>query len=334
MGRKTIHVKMMKPVRSVFILLAIILSGVSACMQTPDCFSEQVFCAALVTDTLGIHDNGPNQDTWVGLEEAKANALVNRVEYIETVDTRDYEKNIIYFAEKGFGVIVTSGAGLRDETLHFADLYPDSVFIGMNQTYEETRPNLIPVTFAEDQMGFLAGTLAARITKTQIVGAVCETSGIGSMWRYCEGFRAGVKYTNKDIKALILYNDNGSSERIFLDETWGYESGQTLIQRGVDVIFAAGGATGQGALRAAGDLQVNAIGAERDQAVAMGPSAGSSDLYFGQYPFRSPERDPPAEGWKYQRSACGSNQICASCSEIPAKFVAGSGYFASKAFEW
>ena len=63
----------------------------------------------------------------------------------------------------------------------------------MNQPHEEVRPNLIPITFAEDQMGFLAGALAARISETQIVGAVCETSGIDSMWRYCEGFRAGVQ---------------------------------------------------------------------------------------------------------------------------------------------
>ena len=65
-----------------------------ACMQSPDCFSEELFCAALVTDTLGINDHGMNQDTWSGLEEAKANGLVDRIEYIESVDTRDYEKNI------------------------------------------------------------------------------------------------------------------------------------------------------------------------------------------------------------------------------------------------
>ena len=54
---------------------------------------------------------------------------------------------------------------MRDETLHSADLYPDSVFVGMNQPQEEVRPNIISVTFAEDQMGFLAGALAARIQK-------------------------------------------------------------------------------------------------------------------------------------------------------------------------
>ena len=97
-------------------------------MQSSDCFREDVFCAGLVTDTLGIDDHGMNQDTWAGLEEAKANGLVDRIEYIESVDTRDYEKNIAYFAEKGYDVIITTGIGMRDETLRSADLYPDSVF--------------------------------------------------------------------------------------------------------------------------------------------------------------------------------------------------------------
>ena len=80
--------------------------------------------------------------------------IVDRVEYIKSMDTRDYEKNIAYFAEKGYDVIITTGVGMRDETLRSADLYPDSVFVGMNQPHEEVRPNIIPVTFAEDQMGF------------------------------------------------------------------------------------------------------------------------------------------------------------------------------------
>lgn len=265
----------MKPVRSVLVILAIACFGVSACAQSSDCFSEKVFCAALVTDTLGIDDHGANQVAWAGLEEAKASGLVDRVEYIESVDTRDYEKNIAYFADNGFDMIITSGIGMDDETLRSADRYPDSVFVGMNQPFEESRPNLISVTFPEDQIGFLAGALAARITKTQIVGAACETSGIDSMWRYCEGFRAGVKFVDENIKIQVIYNENGDREKIFVDETWGYETGQKLIRRGADVIFAAGGVTGQGALRAAVEADIHAIGAERDQAAVLAESSSS-----------------------------------------------------------
>jgi len=264
-------------------ILAIVLLGLPACVQSSDCFLEDVFCAGLVTDTLGINDHGLNQDTWAGLEEAKANGLIDRIEYIESVDTRDYEKNIAYFAENGYDVIITSGIGLLDETLRAADLYPfdpalgrpDPVFVGMNLPYEEVRPNLISITFAEDQMGFVAGALASRISETRVIGAVCETSGIDSMWRYCEGFRAGAKFVDANIKVQVIYREDGSSETLFLDEAWGDNTAQKLIQRGVDVIFAAGGGTGQGALRAAAEANVPAVGSERDQAAVLAESGSS-----------------------------------------------------------
>jgi basic membrane protein A len=253
-----------------FCVLAIVLSGISACTQSSDCFREDVFCAALVTDTRGLNDFGLNQDTWAGLEQSHSDGLTDQIAYIESVNSKDYEKNIASFADAGYDVIITSGAGLSDATLHNADLYPESVFIGINQVDDESIPNFISVTFPEDQMGFLAGVLAARLTKTKIVGAVCETSGIDSMERYCEGFRAGVNYADESVKSLIVYRDNESRDKLFIDSEWGYDNAQNLIQEGSDVIFAAGGETAVGALRAAGEADVRSIGVERDQGMALG----------------------------------------------------------------
>ena len=138
---------------------------------------------------------------------------------------------------------------------------------------QETRPNLLPILFPEDQMGFWAGALAARVTQTGVIGAVCETSGIDSMWRYCEGFRKGAANADENVKPLIIYRENQSSEKLFIDSEWGNTTAQDLIQRGADVIFAAGGGTAQGALLATADASLLAIGAERDQARALTEAA-------------------------------------------------------------
>ncbi len=244
----------------------------SSCAGQPACFREDVFCAGLVTDTLGIDDHGVNQDAWLGLQQSKSEGVTDDVNYIESVDARDYEKNIDYFMVQGYDVIITSGIGLDDETLRAAMRKPDSVFIGINQPQEDPPTNLIPVIFAEDQMGFLAGSLAAKLTKTGFVGAVCETSGIDAMWRYCEGFRAGVEHVDDSVRTVILYRENGDSEKLFLDEAWGEEQGHYLMKRGVDVIFAAGGVTAQAALRVASEEGIHAIGTERDQAAILGES--------------------------------------------------------------
>lgn len=245
----------------------------AACGSASDCFRKDVFCAGLVTDTLGINDHGLNQDAWLGLQQSKSEGVTDEVAYIESVDVRDYEKNIDYFMVQGYDVIITSGIGLDDETLRAATRKPDTVFIGINQSQDDFPTNLIPLTFAEDEMGFLAGSLAARLTKTGVVGGVCETSGIDAMWRYCEGFRAGVEYEDDSVLVVIRYREGGDSEKLFLDEAWGEEQGHYLIDRGVDVIFAAGGVTAQAALRVASEEGIHAIGTERDQAVVFGESS-------------------------------------------------------------
>jgi basic membrane protein A and related proteins len=269
-----------------YFFLTIICSSLLTCLGSSDCFRENVFCAALVTDTLGVEDHGVNQDAWVGLQESD----IDQIEYIESVDSRDYQKNIDYFAAKGFDVIITSGIGLQDETLLSADLYPDTTFIGINQPEEEPRSNLINLTFSEDQMGFAAGTLAAKLSKTGVVAGICETSGIDSMWRYCEGFRAGTLFTNPEIKVFIAYRDDGDREKLFIDEAWGYETASSLIAQGADMVFSAGGVTGQGALKAATDLNIYAIGTERNQFAALAES-GNSVLtsFYGQTSFEVKE---------------------------------------------
>ena len=257
-------------IKLTFCTLAIVVLSLQACSRSPDCFREEIFCAALVTDTRGIHDHGINQDSWIGLEQSKVNGVIDQSAYIESVDARDYEKNIAFFVNSGYDVILTAGIGLRDSAIRSAALSPASVFVGLNQSDDESVPNFISVTFPEDQMGFLAGALAARLTRTQIIGAACETSGIESMWRYCEGFRAGAKYADETVKVIVVYRDDGSREKLFIDEAWGIENAQKLIGSGADVIFAVGGETGVGALRAGVAANIRVIGAERDQGAALG----------------------------------------------------------------
>lgn len=255
----------------------------ASCGRSSDCLREDVFCAGLVTDTLGIDDHGLNQDAWLGLQQSQSEGVTDHVAYIESVDTRDYEKNIDYFMVQGYDVIITSGIGLDDETQRAASLKLDTIFIGINQPQEDATPNLISITFPEDQMGFLAGTLAAQLTKTGLVGAVCETSGIDAMWRYCEGFRAGLKYADDTVRVVVLYRESGDSEKLFVDEDWGEEQGHYLLNRGVDVIFGAGGITAQAALRVGSEEGIHVIGSERNQAAVLAESGkGVVTSIYGQ----------------------------------------------------
>ncbi len=231
-------------------------------LRPQDCVRTDVFCAGLVTD-FGSVGEGINQQAWLGLQDAKAANLAERIDYIETVDTRDRAANIDVLAKDGYDVIVTTGAGLAEDTSAAAKKYPKILFIGVEQPQTSRILNLAGLVFHEDQSGFLAGALAAMMTQTDQAGAVCEERFIDPMRRYCDGFQAGAKYVNPDVKVIVDYRA-GSPDNLFNDTDWGRNSAVQLVNQGADVVFAAGGGTADAALEAAASGGSFVIGTETD----------------------------------------------------------------------
>ena len=177
----------------------LLLTAVSACgTDRGDCAQPQVYCVGLVTSTARLDDHGLNASAWEGMQGALQDGTIQIADPIESVDARDYEKNIAYFVEHGYDLVVSVGQGQTDVTRAAAEKYPKVRFLGLDQTASEAPlPNLQVVPFAKEQGGFQAGALAALVSESNIVGAVCETSGIDSMWQYCEGFRLGALHENE-----------------------------------------------------------------------------------------------------------------------------------------
>jgi basic membrane protein A and related proteins len=247
-------------------ILSALLFLLAACgFLKQDCSRPEIFCVALVTDTGGLHDHGLTQSAWDDIQRAQADDLIQHSAYIESVDARDYGKNIELLVREQFDVIVSAGISMHDDTLRVADLNPGTVFIGLDQPPDDLHTNFASMTFPEDQAGFLAGALAAEMTQTGIVAAACESSGLASNWRTCEGFRAGAIHQKPEVDVLVEYRDQGSQENLFRDTEWGYDTALELIRDGADVVFGVGGGTGQGALLGAADEAVYAIGSEQDQ---------------------------------------------------------------------
>ncbi len=133
----------------------------------------------------------------------------------------------------------------------------------------EPLTNLAILTFPEDQGGFLAGALAALTSKTGKVAALCEVESLPAMWRYCEGFRVGVRYAEPTMRADVLYKSESATSELFKDPAWGQEQALSMLKNGVDVLFAAGGETALGALEAAASHGALVIGADEDMYYQM-----------------------------------------------------------------
>jgi basic membrane protein A len=235
--------------------------------SSPDCTRPEIVCVGLVTDVGKVDDHSFNQSAWEGVQQAEGEGLVRLAHYIESMDARDYDENIAAFANAGYDMIVTVGSALSQATTAAAEEYPQVYFIGVDQFQEAgaEKPNLAGLVFPEDQAGFLAGALAAQMTATGKVGAVLGADAYPPVWRYGEGFHAGARYINPEIEVTVAYHNDADLDEASFDPDWGAMTAYTMIDEGVDVLFGGSGTTGGGAVVAAVQRGIYAIGAEMDQ---------------------------------------------------------------------
>lgn len=220
----------------------------------------------LVTDVGRINDKGFNQSAYEGMEAAKAEApTCFETDYIETTSQSDYAANIAQFTDSGSNVVIGVGFLLGDGLGAAAIENPDVKFISVdgvpnppNDTSWMT--NGESLFFAEDQAGYMAGVLAASMSKTNHIGVVGGLVVVPPVERFVEGYIDGAKSVKPDITVDFVYTTS------FVDPPQGSNAAQQMIDGGADVIFGAGGLTGNGALEAACQADgVYAIGVDTDQ---------------------------------------------------------------------
>ena len=134
--------------------------------------------------------------------------------------------------------------------------------------------------YAVDQAGFLAGYVAASLTKTGKVGTY---GGINfpPVTDIMDGFTLGVAYYNQKngTKVAVLGWDVGKHDGLFIGNFAsiddGRQMGQMLLDKGVDIILPVAGNAGLGTaavIRDRGGAYL--IGVDRDWAVSYPEYAG------------------------------------------------------------
>jgi basic membrane protein A len=230
-------------------LAAVSMLALAACSSTeanPEdrCAEAEFLCVGLVTDTGKVDDKSFNQSAHEGAKAA-AEEAGGFYKYVETIDSKDYANNIKQFTDKSYDVIVTVGFLMAEATVTAAQENPNTHFIGVDQFQAETIDNLTGLIFPEDQAGYAAGYLAGLMTETNKLGQVLGLE-IPPVQKFALGFEAGAKAANDAVSVTTVYHppaDNG-----FNDPEWGAAEAAKQLAQGADVIFGAGGNTGNGAL--------------------------------------------------------------------------------------
>jgi basic membrane protein A len=223
--------------------------ALAACSPAGQATAKKKVCE--VTDTGGVDDKSFNQTAWEGAQRA-AKDLGWDSAVLESQQQTDYEKNINEFLTSKCDIIVTVGFLLGDATKAAATANTSQNFQILDFAYEENLPNVWQQVYATDQAAFLAGYVAASVTKTGKIGTFGGVN-IPPVTDFMDGFALGAAYYNEKHGTSVQVlgwdpsaRDAGLFTGNFDSTDDGRRMGETLMDEGADIIMPVAGPVGLG----------------------------------------------------------------------------------------
>ena len=222
---------------------------------------KEVF-AVMVTDVGGITDQAFNQAAYEdGLMRIEKELNVE-VKYIDSTQNADYLSNINKAADQEPKIVWGIGNKLADAMEESAKSNKNQQYGLIDYTYPTVNPNIISISFKDNESSFLVGYLAAALSQTGKLGFIggIESDNID---RFEWGYKAGAKYyaqeNNKNIIVSAQYANS------FTDQAKGKDIANKMYVDGCDIIYSAAGAVGLGVLESSKEHNLYFMGADRDQ---------------------------------------------------------------------
>lgn len=249
----------MKKIISLLLVLTLILSAftLAGCKDKSEGEGEELTVCIVVSSAFG--DKSFNDSAKEGADKLAADYGV-KVTTIECQE-ENFKQSMMQAAEAS-DIVVPVGWQFYDIP-EVANEYPDTKFIWVDNVAEgiEELPNVLCITYAQNQGSFLAGYIAAEMSETGTVGAVGGENN-DTINDFLIGYEQGAKYANPDIKVVTNYANN------YEDPAKGKECALALNSQGADVIFQVAGNTGNGVFAAAKEANFYAIGVDQDQKIS------------------------------------------------------------------
>jgi basic membrane protein A len=210
----------------------------------------------MVTDVGGLGDKSFNDSAYAGLILSKT-YLGATTEALQSKSAADYQPNLTALADQGFDEIFAVGFLMSKDLTHVAHRYPARHFAIIDAVVDE--PNVTSITFREQEGSFLAGALAAMVSKTKRIGFLGGMD-VPLLRKFEAGYAAGARQIDPSVKVLVKYVGS------FDDVASGKELAGVLFNDRADVIYIAAGKSGLGAINETrGRPGAYAIGVDSNQ---------------------------------------------------------------------
>ncbi len=233
----------------------------------------QLAPVGLATDGPTVNDNGWNEFVYQGFVRAESENLVISYVYTST-DSSAYQSNLELCAADGNELCLAVGFMMGEAAGAAAANHPGENFAVLDGGVEPYPSNLRMYDFAEDEAGYLAGTLAGLMTQSDVVSAVGGLP-VPAVVDFVESYAHAAVCANPSASAIISYTTS------FIDPAQGAQVAADQMALGSDVVFGAGGSTGNGAILYATQNDTRGIGVDTDQYLTLyesGAVAGAENL--------------------------------------------------------
>jgi basic membrane protein A len=188
-----------------------------------------------------ISDQSWNGGAYEGLMRIK-DSLGAQVSHIQTKTPAEFEENFRQYGAQGYSLVFGHGFEFQDAATRVAPDFPKTVFVTTSGT--TAGPNLAGMVFGFADASYLAGILAASVTKTNRLGVIGGTE-LPPVVESFRAFQKGAREINPSIEIVTSYVGNWD------DVSAGKEQALAQISHGVDVIFQNADAAGLGVFQAA-----------------------------------------------------------------------------------
>lgn len=174
-----------------------------------------------------INDQSWNQSGYSGLTRIE-NELGAEVAFRENVPLTDVEEAMRTFASEGYDLVIGHGDQFSEASNVVAPEFPNVKFAVVNGMY--TADNLASIALFDEQVTYLAGVVAAKISQSGKIGYIGGLE-IPPVVRNGVGLEMGAKSVNPDIEVVTTYLGS------FTDAAKGKEAALAMAEQGVDVIY-------------------------------------------------------------------------------------------------
>ena len=228
------------------------------------------FTACMVSDDGGFDDKSFNQSGYEGLKRAEKELGI-KVRTAESSSDADFAPNLDKMAAEKCNIIFTVGFKLADAAYAAAKAHPDINYASIDSaepfdkaTNKPMPPlkNFKPLVFNTAEAGYLAGYVAAGMTKTGKVGTYLGMK-LPTTAIFADGFADGIARYNDDNGTNVQLlgwdkeKQDGQATGDFSDQNKGKATTTNLINQGADIIMPVAGPVGAGTLAAVKEANNN-----------------------------------------------------------------------------